>query len=208
MYKKGGQKALFEIADKQQGFFTSKQAIQCGFSSKNHHYYVKVGEWVKEDRGVYRLANYPLGERVDLMRWYLWSRNQKDIPQGIYSHATALTLYDLSDNMPDKLYMTVPKSFRRNQPIPKILKIYKRNLPNSDVKFYQGVKITTPSRTIIDVIEEDVLSKDLIQQALFESIKKGLIISKRKLLEHDYLKKHPTIRDEVEKICNEKSTGI
>ena len=198
MHNGSNEKALFEIADRQQGFFTTKQAIKCGFTSKNHNYYVKTGKWIREERGIYRLVNYPLGKRTDLMRWYLWSRNRKDIPQGVYSHATALMLYDLSDIMPEKLHMTVPKYFRRNQSIPKILKIYKQDLPDSDIKFYYGVKITTPIRTIIDVIEENIISKDLIRQAISEALRKGLIISKKKLLEHPYLKKCSLIKKIIE----------
>lgn len=118
------EKSLFEIADNQQVFFTAKQAIECGFNSKNHSYFIKTGKWIKEGRGIYRLANYPIGERPDLMKWYLWFRNRDDIPQGVFSHATALMLYDLSDIMPEKIYMTVPTNFKRRTQIPKILKFW------------------------------------------------------------------------------------
>jgi len=43
--------------------------------------------------------------------WQLWSRNRQDQPQGVFSHATALTLPELSDAMPAKLDMTVPPGF-------------------------------------------------------------------------------------------------
>src|SRR3990172_2460417 len=149
------QRLLFEIAESQQGFFTSKQAINCGFSSKNHQYFVKKGKWINEGWGIYRLANYPVTERPDLMKWYLWSRNKNDIPQAVFSHETALMLYDLSDVMPDKIHMTVPKKFRKFNKIPKILKIYKMDLSDSDIRIYLSIKVTTVIRTIIDIIEEN-----------------------------------------------------
>jgi predicted transcriptional regulator of viral defense system len=36
----------------------------------------------------------------------------------VYSHQTALSLFDLSDLMPSRLHMTVPPGFRRSAPIP------------------------------------------------------------------------------------------
>jgi predicted transcriptional regulator of viral defense system len=42
----------------------------------------------------------------------------------VYSHHTALSLYDLSDLNPSKLHMTVPMDFRRNSEIPGILVLH------------------------------------------------------------------------------------
>ncbi|MBN2478770.1 MAG: type IV toxin-antitoxin system AbiEi family antitoxin domain-containing protein [Parachlamydiales bacterium] len=192
-------KSLFEIADNQQGFFTAKQAIKCGISSKNHAYFVKTGKWIKEGRGLYRLSNYPIVERPDLMRLYLWSRNSHDIPQGVFSHSTALMIYDLSDVMPEKIYMTVPKNFKRRSKIPEILQIHKKNLLKEDIRYYLDVKVTTPIRTIIDIIEENLVSKELIYQAIQEALSRGLIISKNKILEHPYLIDNKQLKKQVEK---------
>ena len=40
------------------------------------------------------------------MVWQLWSRNRQGEPQGVFSHATALSLHELSDVMPAKLHMS------------------------------------------------------------------------------------------------------
>jgi predicted transcriptional regulator of viral defense system len=191
-------KSLFEIADSQQGFFTARQAINCRISSKNHSYFVKTGKWIKEGRGIYRLSDYPITERPDLMKWFLWSRDINDHPQGVFSHATALILYDLSDYMTDKIHMTVPKNFRRFNKIPKILKIYKIDLPKEDIKFHLGIKVTTPIRTIIDIIEEGTISNDFINQAIEQAVSRGLIISKIKILEHSYLKNNRKLKIKIE----------
>ena len=105
---------LFEIAEAQSGFFTTKQAKAAGFAEKTHPYHVKAGNWTREYRGIYRLVDFPSVERPDLVLWYLWSRGRDDVPRGVYSHETALSLYELSDANPSKLHMTVPMSFRRN----------------------------------------------------------------------------------------------
>ncbi len=59
---------LFEIADRQQGYFSSQQAEECGISRSNFHYRLRSGEWVKTLRGIYRLARYPLTDRFERVR--------------------------------------------------------------------------------------------------------------------------------------------
>ena len=72
-YKEAARR-LHEIAQSQQGFFTTKQATRSGFSEKTHSYHVNAGNWIREHRGIYRLADFPAPERPDLMLWYLWSQ--------------------------------------------------------------------------------------------------------------------------------------
>src|ERR1700690_2988515 len=109
---------LSEFAEQQQGFFTTKQAKAAGFSENTHAYHVQVGNWIREHRGIYRLALFPAADRPDLVLWALWSRNRNEEVEGVYSHQTALNLYALSDLSPAKLHMTVPADFRRSSNIP------------------------------------------------------------------------------------------
>ena len=95
----GNKNQLFEIADRQQGFFTAKQAVNCGYSRSNFHLSLASGEWIQEGKGIYRLARYPVTDRPELVLWHLWSRNRQDIPQGVWSYATALDIHELSDVM-------------------------------------------------------------------------------------------------------------
>src|SRR5258706_8622911 len=144
---------LFDIADQQQGYFTTKQAKTAGFAENTHSYHVRVGNWAREHRGIYKLVLYPWTERPDLALWALWSRNRNEEVEGVYSHQTALTLYDLSDLNPSKLHMTVPTDFRRSGEIPGILALHYADLPASDVQTAQGYKLTRPLRAVLDLIE-------------------------------------------------------
>ena len=47
------------------------------------------------------------------MVWYLWSYNRDGKPQGVYSHATALELHELSTWTSSAIHMTVPKNLLR-----------------------------------------------------------------------------------------------
>lgn len=166
---------LFEVAEQQQGFFTAKQAKAAGFAENTHPYHVQVGNWVREHRGIYRLALFPTADRPDLVVWALWSRNRSEEVEGVYSHQTALSLYDLSDVNPSKLHMTVPPDFRRNSDISGILVLHYADVPQSDVQAAQGFQFTRPLRTILDVIEAGTLERNFIRQALRQAIDRGLI---------------------------------
>ena len=166
---------LFEFAEQQQGFFTTKQAKAAGFAENTHPYHVQAGNWIREHRGIYRLALFPAADRPDLVLWALWSRNRNEAVEGVYSHHTALGLYDLSDLNPAKLHMTVPTDFRRNSEIPGILVLHYAELAESDVQTAQGFRFTRPLRTILDLIEAGTVERNFIRQALRQAADRGLI---------------------------------
>jgi predicted transcriptional regulator of viral defense system len=180
------EKRLYETAQAQQGYFTTKQAIRAGFDEKTHAYHIRVGNWVREHRGIYRLAEFPTTERPDLMVWYLWSRNRQEVPEGTYSHNTALSLHELSDIMPSKLHMTVPRHFRRNSRIPEILVLHKADLSEGDMQDMHGTRVTRPLRTILDLLESGHIDRNLIRQAIDDGMRRGLISKKQiEALPHD-----------------------
>lgn len=166
---------LFEIAEQQQGFFTTKQAKAAGFAENTHPYHVQVGNWTREHRGIYRLALFPWTDRPDLVLWALWSRNRNEEIEGVYSHQTVLSFYDLSDLNPAKLHMTVPTKFRRNSEIPGVLILHYADLPDSDVEAIQGFKLTRPLRAILDLIEAGTVERNFIHQAITQAVDRGLI---------------------------------
>ena len=166
---------LFQLAQQQQGYFTTKQAKAAGFAENTHPYHVQAGNWIREHRGIYRLALFPATDRPDLALWSLWSSNRKEEVEGVYSHQTAISLFNLSDLNPAKLHMTVPKSFRRNSEIPSILVLHYADLPASDVQTGPGYKITRPLRTILDLIESGEVERNFIRQALTQAVDRGMI---------------------------------
>src|SRR6516164_5119943 len=166
---------LYEHALAQQGLFTTRQAKDAGFAENTHPYHVQVGNWIREHRGIYRLALFPMADRPDLVLWALWSRNRDEEVEGVYSHDTALSLYDLSDLNPAKLHMTVPTDFRRTSDIPGILVLHYADLPESDVQNAQGFKFTRPLRTILDVIEAGTIERNFIRQAIRQAVDRGLL---------------------------------
>jgi predicted transcriptional regulator of viral defense system len=169
------QKELYQLAESQSGYFTTKQAATLGYASNKRIYHIRARNWVREHRGIYRLALFPEPERSDLMLWWLWSRDRSDRPTGVYSHQTALSLHDLTDVNPAKLDLTVPTNFRRGVPIPNVLRLHRADVPAADREILYGVPVTNAMRTILDVWQEGSLPKPVLRAAFREAMKRGAI---------------------------------
>ena len=171
-------RALYQIAAAQGGYFTAAQARQVGYAYSQQHFHVSRGNWLKIDRGLFRLRDFPPGEREDLIRWSLWSRNQKSVPQAVVSHDTALTVHELSDAMPAQVHLTVPPGFRKNVPPGCVL--HKAVLPPGETESRTGYRVTTPLRTLLDVADSP-LSQEHLNRAVRDALERGLV--RRRLLE-------------------------
>jgi predicted transcriptional regulator of viral defense system len=169
------QRSLYQLAQRQGGYFTAKQAEALGYTSNKRVYHVRVGNWIREHRGIYRVALFPEPERPDLILWHLWSRDRSDEPKGVFSHHTALSLHELTDLMPARIDLTVPKRFRRGVPIPKVLRLHYANVSSSDREVMDGVPVTKALRTVLDLWGEGDTPKPLLISAFQEGRRRGLI---------------------------------
>lgn len=169
------ERTLTALAASQGGYFTSKQAAAIGYTAPKRTYHVRAGNWVREQRGIFRLSTQPLPARPDLVMWWLWSRNRLDRPQGVYSHQTALSLHELTDVMPSRLHMTVPKTFRRSAAIPKAVVLHLADVPPSDVEQIDGVPVTKALRTMVDVAASGDVPLPDLEVAFAEATRSGKI---------------------------------
>ena len=185
--KKTPVELLYQVAESQQGLFTARQAVLAGYDERNHPYHVKSGNWIKEHRGIYRLKNFPYSPDSQFSLWSLWSCNKKGEIQGVYSHETALQIYDLSDLSPSKLHITVPISFRKGSSIPDILVLYKKTLKPSEWQTIADYRVTTPIRTLFDIVHSGDISEDFINQTVRVGCSRGLF-SKQALKKYKLLR--------------------
>jgi predicted transcriptional regulator of viral defense system len=188
--------ALFEIAEGQQGYFTAKQAAFAGYRLGSQAHHVKSGNWVRVERGIYRLARFPHSPEEQLVIYSLWSRNRTGAPEGVYSHQTALSIQNLSDVNPAKLHMTVPATFRRTAKTPKILVLHRGTLSEKDVEQRHGFAVTRPFHAIVDLAGAESVSREIIEQALTEGRQRGLITG-REILDLRRKKQIPKWFDEL-----------
>jgi predicted transcriptional regulator of viral defense system len=169
---------LFAIAEGQQGYFTSKQAADAGYQLGSQAHHVKSGNWVRVERGIYRLTRFPQSSEEQLVIYALWSRNREGEPEGVYSHQTALSIHELSDLNPTKLHMTVPAAFRRTAKTPNVLVLHRSNLNETDIEPRHGFAVTRPLRTIADLAAAESTSRDIVEQALIEGRRSGVITAR------------------------------
>lgn len=86
------EKRLIEIAIDKGGYFTSKQALKCGYSHRVQKYHVETRHWIKEDRGLFRL-DFLHSKYDEYFKAIFLTRDRNDIPQGVISHESALFIY-------------------------------------------------------------------------------------------------------------------
>ncbi len=158
---------LYEFAVAQGGYFTASQAAEAGYPKQLQHYHVKRGNWLREDRGIYRLWEWPGSSHDDLIRWTLWSRGT-----AVVSHESAMAVHDISDLMPGKIHLTVPPGFRKKPP-PGIV-IYRGDLAPHEIEQREWFRVTTPLRTLIDLAQTWV-SIEHITRGIHDAVRKGLI---------------------------------
>jgi hypothetical protein len=79
--------------------------------------------------------------------------------------------------MPASYYLTVPENFRRYHKPPKNLVFHFADLREEEVSECEGYKVTTPERTIRDVLTDESISDEVVIQAIMDGLQKGVISS-------------------------------
>ncbi len=164
---------LGEIAQRQEGYFTAKQASHCGFEMDNHAYRCRIGKWLYIAKGLYRLPGYPEDLAGRIMKWLLWSRNRQDRIEAVATEPTTLRFFGLLP--PDErepVFLTVPKAFRKETP-PE-LQIAKGLPTQGEVVEIGALRLTTPLRSLQDYFKR---TRDWpnLQNMVESALHKGLI---------------------------------
>lgn len=162
---------LFQLASEQRGYFTTAQARDYGHSRALLAHHAKVGTFQRAYTGVYRCRDYPSTPREEVVA--AWLAVGKDI--AVVSHESALELWNLGDLIPDAVHLTVPRT-RRNLPrLPGVMiHTTTRPLKGADVQMVEGLRVTTPLRTLLDVADS-AGAPDQIGFAPLQAIRRGWI---------------------------------
>lgn len=168
---------LYALAERQQGFFTAKQARELGYSRQLHSYYTSTGEWLRKERGIFRLKHFPIlstyPEGFHVL--HLWALNRDGEPEGVFGYGTAFYLYGLSTYVPPVIDMIVPKHFKRNS-VPKTrIRYERRTLDMTRVQELNGMQVTTPFWTVIDLLDTRRIDYDYILDGLKTALGRMMI---------------------------------
>ena len=157
------------MASAQEGYFTTDQAAEAGYSRPLLDHHIHSGRFVRIRRGVYRLVEYPAGEHEDLVVAWLWSKQV-----GVFSHETALALHQLSDALPAHLHLTLPASWsKRRLLVPEGLRLHFADIGEGERAWVGSVQVTTPMRSLRDCQAAHV-APDLVAQAVRDGMARGL----------------------------------
>ncbi|MCX6130410.1 MAG: type IV toxin-antitoxin system AbiEi family antitoxin domain-containing protein, partial [Proteobacteria bacterium] len=167
---------LISLAASQGGHFTAAQANAIGISRPQQKRYADSGEWTREAHGIYRLTALPDRdpEKSQYHQWMLWSIGRDGKRTASFSYETVLAIFQLSDLIPTKIHISVPKKFRRAL-VPKILNIHYEDRDESDIIEHDGLRVIRPLKAMVDMIREERVSAEHIEKGFKDGFRKGII---------------------------------
>ncbi|MCM1268438.1 MAG: type IV toxin-antitoxin system AbiEi family antitoxin domain-containing protein [Bacteroidales bacterium] len=138
------------MAKENNGTVTTAMVVAAGFSRGNIKYLVDKGMIEKSARGVYILPEVWSDEIFNL---------QNRFKRGIYSHETALFLWDLTDRTPNKYYMTFPMNYNLTKPKEENIRciqckreFYDLGIAEASTPGGNVVKVYSAERTLCDIL--------------------------------------------------------
>lgn len=155
---------LFHLAAQQGGYFSAAQAKSEGYSYQAQAHHVSAGNWLRVDRGVFRLAEWVPDLNDQLSRWTLWSKGR-----GVVSHESALAAHGIGEFESARNHLSVPAQFSMRDPA---ITLHFTDLPPGDVVEHSGYRVTTVLRSLVDVAGEGA-DEDQLARAIHESIAAG-----------------------------------
>ncbi|MCE9635656.1 MAG: type IV toxin-antitoxin system AbiEi family antitoxin domain-containing protein [Planctomycetes bacterium] len=160
---------LYEVASAQDGYFTTRQAADAGYSTQLLGKHTRAGRVLRVRRGIYRLVHFPAGEHDDLVIAWLWSEQA-----GVVSHQTALALQGLSDVLPAHVHLTLPAEWRdRRFRVPVGIEIHHADVAPAERAWFGAVPTTSVPRSLNDCARAG-MTPDLLRQAAGQALRRGL----------------------------------
>jgi predicted transcriptional regulator of viral defense system len=158
---------LEALALERGGYFRREDAHAYGITDRLLSYHTNTGRFERVLPAVFRIARAPISQLDELFLAWVWSRYL-----GAISHESALSLFGLSDLLPRRIQVTVPPGESRRS---SRFTIYRSELKEDEATMYEGVRATTPARSIADAAAAGA-DPEQIQKAVREGIQRGLFL--------------------------------
>jgi len=153
--------AIAAIAAAHHGVFTAAQAhaVRCTPGAMRQR--IASGRWVVLHRGVYALAGVPRTWEQEVIAAVLAAG-----AGAAASNLTAAVLWQLTEPQTAKIHVTLPASrdSRRQGFV-----IHRAELTRADVRTIGSIRVTAPSRTLVDVAATPLL-EDAFDTAIFRGL--------------------------------------
>ena len=163
----GATEEIIKMAKENNGTVTTAMVVAAGISRGNIKYLVDKGMIEKSARGVYILPEVWDDEIFNL---------QSRFKRGIYSHETALFLWDLTDRTPNRYHMTFPTNYNLTRPKEENVRctqckdaFYDLGIVVTNTPGGNEVKVYSIERTLCDIVaNKEKMDLQVFQTALKE----------------------------------------
>lgn len=157
---------LYGLATSQAGYFTAARAIGIGYTYQSQKCHVDLGNWLRVDRGIFRIRERPVNSNDGFTRWVLWSKHR-----GVISHDSAAEIHQIGLFNPARVHLAVPTDFRMSSPRSNL---HYRNLPKHAITTIDGAPTTTVLQTVVDIIEYHI-DEEQIDAVGYDALDSGRI---------------------------------
>lgn len=164
---------LYQIAEDQAGYFSLAQAQEIGLQRNQIYRQIKRGKFERAGWGIYRFVQFPASRFEEIHAAVLSAG-----PHAVVGFQTALYVYELSDMIPDEIHLILPAGSSRRRPG---IRVHTIGLTPEVVTQFEGLPITTVSKTIIDCAFAGVDDQQ-IRIAVAQALQRGMT-TRRKLLD-------------------------
>lgn len=141
---------------------TAAQASSAGVDHLTQHRLVTAGLLERVAHGIYQVAGAQLADHPWIRVAWLrldphtpaWKRSGLGAKDGVVSHRSAAVLHRLGDIPAHDVELSVPR--RRTTRESGVRLLTRPDLTEQDVTFISGLPVTTPERTILDLLHDHV----------------------------------------------------
>ena len=165
------------LAAGQWGLLTTAQAQRHGISRDQLNHLVSVGILERVEHGVYAATAAPDGYRDKRVAWLVLAPGMRveerladPAATGVLSHTSAAALHQLGDLLDDIPEVTVSHRKQTRRP----MRVHRLPLTASDVTIVDGLPVTTPERTVADLLR-DGHDLDHVARLTGDGLTRGLI---------------------------------
>ncbi|MDO5495026.1 MAG: nucleotidyl transferase AbiEii/AbiGii toxin family protein [bacterium] len=164
------------IAAGQWGMFTSRQASEVGVRNAEIARLVAGGGAYRVRRGVYAMAGVPSGSLQDIRALWLAldtsrSGDGSEAPI-VVSHESAALVWGIGNFAPAKMYVTSTHRIDTKQPD---IGLHRGSFPGATIQYHDGLPVTSPRRTLEDIIKVSRWDDDHIHAAISDALEKGVL---------------------------------
>ena len=153
-------------AYQQSGYFTAEQTSEHGVSRQLLNHHVKQGRFERIRRGLYRVRGFPSSQHDDMREKWM----AVGVDKAVLSHESALALLELSDSIPDRVHLLVPRRHRGLRRPPGVVIHTRADDESVATVWREGMPLTAP---LVDVADE--LQPEQAAMAAEQALRLGLL---------------------------------